>query len=86
MQTLEPLNAFEKVWDFMSLNVMKCDSGSSFARYCTKTYSYIRLGIYLSSFSELTIKFTNSINTFFLIGEVIYAPSTNLHMFDPLSL
>jgi len=43
----------------MSLNAMKCDCGSIFVRYLYQTASQKRLSIYLSSISELTIKFTN---------------------------
>jgi len=41
---------------------------------CARHASHKRFGIYLSSFSELTIKFTNVIKTIFLIGESYTCP------------
>jgi len=67
MKNLESPNTFKKCLDFTSLNAMKCDCGTIFYASCTKPASHKRIGIYLSNFSELTIKFTNILN--FLIGE-----------------
>ena len=48
---------------------MKCDCGTISYASCTKPASHKQLGIYLSNFSELTIKFTNILKTNFLIEE-----------------
>jgi len=41
---------------------------------CTKSASHKRLGVYLSNFSELTIKFTNILKTDFLTGKSCTCP------------
>ena len=75
--TLESLNAFEKCLDFMLLNAMKCDCGIAFLyATCTEVASHKRLGIYLSSFTELTVTLKNIITAIFLIGESYICPTS----------